>query len=259
MPSLLIAWKRLFTRPENAPSDQIQDIRAWQKTLLEEHEGLRDELELLLRTYVRTIDRFVERANELTAEQYAREQEAIESIRKILQNAIRRLEVSCKDHRELLDEWHEWVAFRRAAGQKHELEPTHRERVEMIRSELSVRGIQVEDPVRSGVDRVQLDEPVQAQETIVQTPVVKESITLNTFYRREPELDDLSDWRAIRQTQIEPECQAAEQAWKALSAQAHLHPERAVAVLKRLKDAHADLRLLDRSRRERRYRLHVFS
>lgn len=255
MSSLFLAWRRLFAHPEEQDSRRIQDIHAWQKTLLEEHEGLRDELELLLRTYVRTVDRFVERANELTPEQYEREQEAVESIRKILQNAIRRLEVSCKDHRELLDEWHEWVAFRRAAEQKHELESAHRERVEMIRSELSVRGIAIEDPVAMesvrSVDSRSVSEPTAPVSSALERSAMQ--------YRREPVLDDLSDWKALRQSQIEPEWRAAEEAWRALSSQAHVHPERAVELLKRLKEAHGDLRLLDRTRRERRYRLQVFS
>ena len=251
MSSLLVAWKRLFDRPAASTHTQADEIRAWQKTLLEEQEGLREELELLLRTYVRTVDRFVERANELTEEQFIHEQEAIESIRKILQNSIRRLEVSSKDHRELMDEWHEWVAFRRAAGERHELEPAHQLRVEMIRSELTIRGIQVEDPVKRE-RRPQIEEEV-ASRAQPQAPQAYTPVQV-----AHPELDDLADWMALRKTQIVPEWEAAEQAWTTLAHEAHLYPEHAAATLKRLKEAHGDLKLLDRARREQRYRLAVF-
>ncbi len=254
MSSLFSAWKRLFDRPTGAPQPHAEEIRSWQKTVVEEQESLREELELLLRTYVRTVDRFVEHANQLTEEQFTQEQEAIESIRKILQNAIRRLEVSSKDHRELLDEWHEWVAFRRAAGERHELEPAHQLRVEMIRSELTVRGIQVEEPTKKQRSSEAQEQPV--------TPTVEQAVTstIQIPVRREtqPVLDDLADWHAIRQEQILPEWQEAERAWSEVAHKAHLYPEHAAQALKRLKEAHAELKLLDRSRREKRYRLHVF-
>lgn len=254
MPSLLVAWKRLFDRPAATDTTPANDIRAWQKLVLDEHEGLREELETLLRTYVRTVDRFVERASELSEEQRAHEQYTIESIRKILQNAIRRLEVSCKDHRELLDEWHEWVAFRRAAGQKHELEPAHRLRIEMIRSELAARDIQVEDPLKME-EKQRAPEPITVSNAAV---VVAETPVLATRPVQH-ELDELADWMELRQTHIEPEWQAAEQAWNELAPEACLYPEAAAAALKRLKEAHADLRLLDRARRQQRHRMAVFS
>ncbi len=253
MSSLLVAWKRLFDRPSKSDAAPASDIRAWQKLVLDEHEGLREELEVLLRTYVRTVDRFVERATELSEEQCLQEQYTIESIRKFLQNAIRRLEVSCKDHRELLDEWHEWVAFRRAAGQKHELEPAHRLRIEMIRSELTARDIQVEDPVKAEEGRY-IPEPVTASTTMVVTTEAPAMASRAV----QPELDELADWMELRQTHIEPEWQAAEQAWSELAPEAHLYPEAAAATLKRLKEAHADLRLLDRTRRQQRDRIAVF-
>ena len=250
MSSLLIAWKRLFDRPAAAAHTQAEEIRAWQKTLLEEHEGLHTELDVLLRTYVRTVDRFVERASALSEEQFMQEQATIESIRKILQNAIRRLEVSCKDHRELLDEWHEWVAFRRAAGQKHELDPAHRLRIEMIRSELAARDIHVEDPVRAEESRVEMRE----EEVLSDVPVQSQPARTAP-----PMLDELTDWMEMRRAQIEPEWLAAEREWSELAPEAHLYPEHAAARLKRLKEAHADLKLLDRARRQARYRLTVFS
>jgi hypothetical protein len=253
MPSLFDSWKRLFDRAAPATHARAEEIRAWQKTLLEEHEQLRDELELLLRTYVRTINRFAERANQLTEEQFLQEQDSIESIRKILQNAIRRLEVSSKDHRELLDEWHEWVAFRRAAGQKHELPSAHQLRVEMIRSELTIRGIQVEQPVTQTTKESQVVVSSKEESTIEQ-PIQSQSP-----YRSVPILDELADWMELRQTQIEPEHAEAERAWKELSKEAHAHPELALLALKRLKEAHGDLRLLDRTRRARRDRLAIFS
>ncbi len=250
MSSLFVAWKRLFDRPAVSAAPQADDIRAWQKTLLEEHEGLRNELEVLLRTYVRTVDRFAERASELSEAQFLQEQHSIESIRKILQNAIRRLEVSCKDHRELLDEWHEWVAFRRAAGQRHELEPAHRLRFEMIRSELAVRDIHVEDPIQR---------ETESRESEPQTVVPVTSVLMGAPTRPTvPVLDDLADWLELRHQHIEPEWQAAEQAWNEIAPEAHLYPEHAVASLKRLKEAHADLKLLDRTRRQERYRIEVF-
>ncbi|MBP9761997.1 hypothetical protein KBD34_00075 [Patescibacteria group bacterium] len=252
MPSLFDSWKRLFDRPAAATHARAEEIRVWQKTLLEEHEQLRDELELLLRTYVRTIDHFAERANQLTEEQFLQEQESIESIRKILQNAIRRLEVSSKDHRELLDEWHEWVAFRRAAGQKHELPAAHQLRVEMIRSELTVRGIQVEQPVS------QMGKESQASLSVEEERREASSIQSQSPYRPAPLLDELADWMELRQVQIEPEHAEAERAWKELSHEAHAFPEQALLALKRLKEAHGDLRLLDRARRERRDRLAIF-
>jgi hypothetical protein len=251
MPSLLQAWKRLFDRPATNTHAQAGDIRAWQKTVLEEHEGLRAELELLSRTYARTVDRFVERANELSDEEFLQEQASIESIRKILQNAIRRLEVSCKDHRELMDEWHEWVTFCRAAGQRHELEPAHKLRVEMIRSELTIRGIQVDEPNRKEqVQRIE-EAATSTDQPLVQAVYLAPRAT-------EPVLDDLVDWLEIRKAQIEPEWQAAEQAWSALAPEAHLYPEQAVAHLKRLREAHGELKLLDRARREERDRLVIF-
>ncbi len=252
MPALFDAWKRLFDRPAAPNASRAEEIRAWQKTLLEEHEELRDELEVLLRTYVRTLDRFAERANQLTEEQFLQEQEAIESIRKILQNAIRRLEVSCKDHRELLDEWHEWLAFRRAAGQKHELPAAHQLRIEMIRSELAVRGLRPEEATR-------LDVQSQVAQAAVQQ-VEQPTVTVPTYTRPSltPVLDDLADWKALRRTHIEPEYQQAEAAWKAIRHDAHLHPAHAVETLKRLKEAHADLKLLDRTEQRRRYRVAIF-
>lgn len=249
--SLLIAWKRLFDRPAADNNRQAGEIRSWQKVLLDEQEGLREELETVLRTYVRTVDRFVERAADLSEEQFANEQHTIESIRKILQNAIRRLEVSCKDHRELLDEWHEWVAFRRAAGQKHELEPSHRLRIEMIRSELAARDIKVEDPLK--VEQV----TVRVESTPMSVAASSEPV-IPVARIQEPELDDLADWMELRRTHIEPEWQAAEQAWSELAPEAHLYPEAAAASLKRLKEVHADLRLLDRVRRQQRHRVAVF-
>ncbi len=250
--SLLIAWKRLFDRPAADNNRQAGEIRSWQKVILDEQEGLREELETVLRTYVRTVDRFVERAADLSEEQFANEQHAIESIRTILQNAIRRLEVSCKDHRELLDEWHEWVAFRRAAGQKHELEPSHRLRIEMIRSELAARDIKVEDPLKA--EQV----TVRVESTPAPAAVVSSEIVVPPTRRQEPELDDLADWMELRRAHIEPEWQAAERAWSELAPEAHLYPEAAAASLKRLKEAHADLRLLDRARRQQRHRVAVF-
>lgn len=253
MSSLLVAWKRLFDRPSANDTTPANDIRAWQKVVLDEHEGLREELEVLLRTYVRTVDRFVERATELSEEQRLQEQYAIESIRKILQNAIRRLEVSCKDHRELLDEWHEWVAFRRAAGQKHELDPAHRLRIEMIRSELTARDIKVEDPMN-----VEEKERVSQHAVITDVSIPAPEAPVTVSRPTQPELDELVDWMELRQTHIEPEWQAAEQAWNELASEAHLYPEAATAALKRLKEAHADLRLLDRARRQQRHRVAVF-
>lgn len=253
MSSLLDAWKRLFDRPTETPSGQLQDIKAWQKTLLQEHESLREEMDLLLRTYVRTLDRFVERASELSAEQLQQEQESVESIRKILMNAIRRLEVSCKDHRELMDEWHEWVAFRRAAGERHVLEPAHQLRVELIRSELTVRGFELEEPMTT--KNHQSSSSTQAEQLYVPQEVT--SPPLQRSHVEKP-LDDLADWMELRQAQIEPEYLAAEQAWHEMKAEAHKHPEHALAVLKRLREAHADLRLLDRANRQTRDRIAVF-
>lgn len=254
MSSLLDAWKRLFDRPTATPSEQIQDIRAWQKTLLQEHEGLRNEMDLLLRTYVRTLDRFVEHASELSVEQLQQEQESIESIRTILLNAIRRLEVSCKDHRELMDEWHEWVAFRRAAGERHVLEPAHKLRVELIRSELAIRGFELEDPTSAKKNQASI-QPLQSDDSreVLREPFVPEQV------RAEQPLDDLSDWMDLRRIQVEPEYLAAEQAWHEIKERAHKHPEHALAVLKRLKEAHADLRLFDRANHQTRNRLAVFS
>lgn len=249
MPSLLTAWKRLFDRSAATEHTHAEEIRAWQKLLLEEHEGLHTELEVLLRTYVRTVDRFAERASALSEEQFLQEQATIESIRKILQNAIRRLEVSCKDHRELLDEWHEWVAFRRAAGQKHELEPAHRLRIEMIRSELATRDIHVEDPIQVEASRLECRDEEQAPEVQAQPLPVRTA---------PPVLDELTDWMEIRRAQIEPEWLVAEREWNELAPEAHLYPEHAAARLRRLKEAHADLKLLDRARRQARYRLAVF-
>lgn len=252
MSSLIHAWKRLFERPAASAGLQASEIRAWQKTLLEEQEALRDELDGLLRTYVRTVDRFVERASTLTEAQSTREQEAIESIRGILQNAIRRLEVSSKDHRELMDEWHEWVAFRRAAGERHELESAHKLRVEMIRSELTVRGIEVDD----GASQKRIAE-VQSQEEATDLPAPSAPVYASPRQVHLP-VDELADWIILRNAHILPEWKEAERAWKEIAPEAHLYPEHAAATLRRLKDAHADLKTLDRASRETRYRIEVF-
>ena len=257
MSSLVDAWKKLFDHAavQGTHAERAAEIKAWQKTLLEEHEGLRDELELLLRTYVRTIDRFVERANQLTEEQFLREQETIESIRKILMNAVRRLEVSCKDHRELMDEWHEWVAFRRAAGEKHELTPAHKQRVEMIRSELALRGFETEEPKPFHISATK---PVAQEEGPQQVERVTDVLHPAPRALAPAQLDELADWIALRRQHVEPEYHAAEQAWHGIKEQAHNRPIEALQALKRLKDAHADLRLLDRPQGRIRYRVAVF-
>ncbi len=190
-------WTDRFSKtPSSSRSIVEQDAHTWKQVLLQEQERLGGELTELLASYERSLNYFVAHVNELDEATLQREYKNLEAIRSVLGNAIRRLEVSTKDDRELTNEWQEWRAVRETA--KSALERHQDQRVEMVRSELALRGLLKTDALQGEESQ----EPLSVLEE-----VERASRLPQTTHRRvvfvEDQRDDLEDWNALHTEQLE--------------------------------------------------------
>lgn len=174
-----------------------EQVRLWQKMLATEHGRLSQELTELLAVYERSLNNFAAHINELDATALQEEAQSLEAIRSVLGNAIRRLEVSTKDDQELQEEWQEWQALLEAANSS--LDDLQMQRLEMVRSELTIRGKRP-----AGAPSEASEEASGSELPSVPVPSMSRTIFV------EEQLDDLNDWHAIYSRELE----AAEGHWQ---------------------------------------------
>jgi hypothetical protein len=129
--------------------------------------------------------------NDLDAVSLQQECRSLESIRAVLGNAVRRLEVSTKDDRELEEEWQEWQTLLETTTQS--LEPMQAQRVEMVRSELVLRG-------KRAIASLEAEASTNSSQKEVTRSFPTQSLD-RTIFIEEP-LDDLDDWHEIYRCQL---------------------------------------------------------
>ncbi len=189
-------WTDRFTKtPASSRSLIQQDAHTWKQILLQEQERLGGELTELLASYERSLNYFVAHINDLDEATLQREYKNLESIRSVLGNAIRRLEVSTKDDRELANEWQEWQAVRETA--KRALEQHQDQRVEMVRSELALRGLLKADALEEDSQK-----PVSVLEEVERVSRLPQPTHRRVVFV-EDQRDDLEDWNALHTKQLE--------------------------------------------------------
>lgn len=215
--------------PSSLQETAREEVRAWQKVLAEEHGRLSHDLTELLATYERSLQYFSAHVQDLDAESLQKEYQSLEGIRSVLANAVRRLEVSTKDNRDLLEEWQEWQAIQETATRT--LEPAQQQRREMVRSELAIRGKLPLETARSieSVSRESSPAPdLHALLPKTRTVFVEEAY------------DNFDDWHDIYTRELE----AAQSHWQerleeALN-EAPRDPAYAAAVIARVRTWHGD-------------------
>lgn len=236
VPSFFKKWTDRFRKPVAPEAGSSRaDIRAWQAVLLQEQERLSRELTELLATYERSLNYFSVHVTEMDEATLRKECCSLESIRTVLHNAIRRLEVSTKDDQELQNEWQEWRAVRDTSAQA--LEVTQEQRIEMIRSELAVRGLgQTASEPKQFFVEAEYHPTQTAFDVVVADPLV--------FVQER--LDNLDDWQEIQSRQL----QAAHEHWserlEEALARAEQDPHYTATVIARFRAVQGERKLLRR-------------
>lgn len=232
--------KRLLSRSSGLSVERAEQVERWKKTLIDEHAELSRELNELLEVYERSLNCFAEHAADLDEASFQRERRSLEDIRQILANAIRRLELSTKDNQELVNEWNEWRAQLSFVSQDR-LEEIHRVRLEMLRSELAVRGLKQEKGERKEVveppPRTRVEEVLEPRQPA-----------------REP--DHLDDWHEMSMKRVIPISEYWSEQIRRLQDQHH--PEAWPEIIRQFRAAQAALKLHDRLHGIRRDRVVVF-
>ncbi len=226
--SLFKKWRgQNPSEPEVSLDTSRAHIRTWQKVLVDEHARLGHDLNELLATYERSLNYFAAHVNDLDAVSLQQECRSLESIRSVLGNAVRRLEVSTKDDRELEEEWQEWQALLEASTQP--LEPAQVQRVEMVRSELVLRG---KRPSTSLNTETSVD--ISREEASRSLP----SYGFDRTVFIEEQLDDLDDWHEIYRRQLDASHPHWQERIEEALAVADRDPTYAAAILARVRAWH---------------------
>ena len=190
--SLFQKWRRSRQTNDATENSSREQIRAWQKMLVEEHDRLGRELTDLLATYERSLNYFSAHVDQLDAAALQEECRSLESIRTVLGNAIRRLDVSTKDDQALQEEWQEWRALAETAPAP--LTDTQNQRREMLRSELTIRGLLV----AIQEERSPQDTPRETGGIMIAAEPPRER---TIFVEESP--DNFDDWHELHGRQLE--------------------------------------------------------
>jgi hypothetical protein len=213
--------------PEASLDASRAHIRAWQKVLVDEHARLGHDLNELLATYERSLNYFAAHVNDLDAVSLQQECRSLESIRAVLGNAVRRLEVSTKDDRELEEEWQEWQTLLETSGQA--LETTQAQRIEMVRSELVLRGKHAVTSLEVGAS------PDSSQKDAMLSSSTR-GMDRTIFV--EEQLDDLDDWHEIYRRELDASHAHWQERIEEALAVADRDPVYAAAILARVRTWH---------------------
>ncbi len=146
----------------------------------------------------------------------------------------RRVEIAELETRALLDEWRDWGRMRAFA---EELSPEARERLEMLRSELTVRGVRIPEKKRSAFSFEESSDALPSGGDVVE--------------------DTLPEWDEVVAMHIPQTVQYWEEQVRASSIASH-NPARLAELLSLLRQAHGEQRLWDRQNGQTRDRLQVF-
>ncbi len=164
-----------------------------------------------------------------------------------IRRALYRLILARQSRTELMNEWNDWERHGAVSGGKES--PIRHERQEMIASELRLRGIKLPEPKQK----------VEVPELVTRTVEVKdiEPITMaqETVTEEAPSLAD--DWEPMWLAHADSSAVYWESLLPLLEAP-QMSPAQALRLAKGFKQAQADLKLADRGRGIRRYRMAVY-
>lgn len=157
-----------------------------------------------------------------------------------LRRGLYRAEIARTPDRDLLDEWHEWERLGSVAGTSELKRRLAFERQEMIRSELSLRGVRMPEPRR------------EIDSTLSKTPSVSPPLqggeveleTKDVFEQAPPQ-----DWLAVWETERRVWADENEQYWNEVISNidlAVLEPVDAAQLVRMKRKAHAEKLLSDR-------------
>jgi hypothetical protein len=226
------------------------ELKQWHTMLADEHKELHEELERLSEMYERSLAGFSSSLRSMTEEEITKERTNLLSIRNALGNAMRRLEISCKDADELMDEWREWEMVQHRA--KAPLDPDQIVRISMLRSELEIRGLIV--PRSEEGDVASIEEVAQEE-----LPLEKKGLASGAWIvEKIEEPDELAEWEEVKAERTEPECARLTEQMQALLEQQSVDEKEALAMVKNFRHTHGALKLLDRRAGIRRNRLVAF-
>lgn len=236
---------------------ELDELGSAKETLRAEQRELGREIETLFQTYDDRLQELALKAHALSREEFEHESEQIRSAQEHLRHALRRLDASVRTTEQLKRELEDWE-------RRKEKSPSNADRsdirAEIIRSELTVRGV-----VRSASPEFVAD-VIQRQQDARRTKIVEEASDVDeavveteqteqpqeyVFVQTDavPSTDTLYLIRAIREATREAE------RWHAIPSEAV--DEEALLQVKHLRELHAALKQADREQGIERDRMEL--
>jgi len=228
-------WMKRIANYFRPPSGQAEEF-------LKEQRAIAHELDRLLSSYGARLADLANRIRGMDDQMPMAERRNLREEQNTLRRVIRRAEAAELDRRALMDEWNQWRMQDDATRT-----PAQSERQEIIRSELAVRGIRLPE---TGSNRGWKEEGTEER-----VPVTVSGRPLK-IERQAP--DDFEEWDETIGTHASNAVEFLEDEIRALLEAGANDPVQAAEMLKQFRQAQGDLRLIDRARGTRRFRLGAF-
>jgi len=200
------------------------------------------ELERVLSSYDARLADLAKRIRGMDDQMLMAEWRNLREEQNALRRVVRRAEAAELDQRALTDEWNQWRMQDDATWTS-----AQKERQEIIRSELAVRGIRLPE-TRS-------DRGWKEEGTENRVPITVSGRPMK-IERQTP--DDFEEWDETIGTHASNAVEFLEDEIRAFLEAGANDPVQAAEMMKQLRQAQGDLRLIDRARGTRRYRLGAF-
>ncbi len=163
----MFAALRSFFRRRSSPQHDVQ------RALFSDQRALHAEIQALLSAYERRIAYLQDRLLGMTATQAHEDRRLFDEAHQSLKRILTRLHVADQEAETLLREWHDWISQEAQQG----LSGMAKERYEILRSELAVRGLLPEEKRI----RLAITPPHVKKKTITYHPVTLGTDRLASF------------------------------------------------------------------------------